>query len=119
MTMPPDTAVPPEEGTSAAHQEFRPLGFSIAYRMTGSAWAAVRPFYGPERVARFMIGLLRRGQKMGASGEPVWVNGQPGAMSYDAEGRVLNVFALDIADGAWTIDVAGVHWGSIRTSAVI
>ena len=66
----------------------------------GKAWAAARPFYGPERVARFMIGLLRRGQKMGARGEPAWVNGQPGAVSWDAEGRVVNVFALDIADGA-------------------
>jgi RNA polymerase sigma-70 factor (ECF subfamily) len=65
----------------------------------GKAWAAARPFHGPERVARFMIGLVRRGQKMGVSGEPVWVNGQPGAVSYDAGGRVLNVLALDIADG--------------------
>jgi RNA polymerase sigma-70 factor (ECF subfamily) len=27
------------------------------------------------------------------------VNGQPGAVTYDAEGRVINVFSLDIADG--------------------
>jgi RNA polymerase sigma-70 factor (ECF subfamily) len=65
----------------------------------GKAWAAARPFYGSQRVARFMVGLLRRGQKMGVSGELVWVNGQPGAVSYDAEGRVLSVLALDIADG--------------------
>ena len=30
---------------------------------------------------------------------PAWVNGQPGAVTYDAAGRVVNVFALDIADG--------------------
>ncbi len=65
----------------------------------GKAWAAARPLYGPERAARFLIGLLRRGQKMGARAELVWVNGQPGAVSYDAQGRVINVFALDIADG--------------------
>jgi RNA polymerase sigma-70 factor (ECF subfamily) len=29
----------------------------------------------------------------------VEVNGQPGAITFDAEGRVINVFALDIADG--------------------
>ena len=28
-----------------------------------------------------------------------WVNGQPGAVAYDAEGRVVSVFELDIADG--------------------
>ena len=65
----------------------------------GKAWAAARPFHGPQQVARFMLGLARRGPKMGASVELTWVNGQPGAITHDAEGRVINVFALDIADG--------------------
>jgi hypothetical protein len=30
----------------------------------------------------------------------VEANGQPGAVTYDRDGRVVNVFALDIADGA-------------------
>jgi RNA polymerase sigma-70 factor (ECF subfamily) len=66
----------------------------------GKAWAVATPLYGAERVARFMLGLSRRGQKMGARAELAWINGQPGAVSYDAEDRVLSVFALDIADGA-------------------
>ena len=65
----------------------------------GKAWAAARLFHGPQQVARFMLGLARRGPKMGASVELIWVNGQPGAITHDAEGRVINVFALDIADG--------------------
>jgi RNA polymerase sigma factor (sigma-70 family) len=65
----------------------------------GKAWAAARPFHGPQQVARFMLGLARRGPKMGASVELTWVNGQPGAITHDAAGRVINVFALDIADG--------------------
>jgi len=65
----------------------------------GKAWAAARPFHGPLQVARFMLGLARRGPKMGASVELTWVNGQPGAITHDGEGRVINVFALDIADG--------------------
>jgi RNA polymerase sigma-70 factor (ECF subfamily) len=65
----------------------------------GKAWAATRPFHGPHQVARFMIGLARRGPKLGARVELEWINGQPGAVTYDAEGRVINVFALDIADG--------------------
>ena len=36
---------------------------------------------------------------VGAYARLAWVNGQPGAVSYDAEGRVINVFQLDIADG--------------------
>ena len=66
----------------------------------GKAWALAEPLHGRERVARFIIGLFRRGEKMGAYGVPTWVNGQPGAVTYDAEDRVLNVFVLDIADGA-------------------
>jgi RNA polymerase sigma-70 factor (TIGR02957 family) len=65
----------------------------------GKASALAQPVSGAERVARFVLGLLRRGQKMGGYGELGWVNGQPGAVSYDAEGRVVNVFALDIAGG--------------------
>ncbi len=65
----------------------------------GKAFANTRPFAGAEQVARFMIGLLRRAVKMEVRVEPSWVNGQPGAVSYDAEGRVLSVFCIDIADG--------------------
>ena len=65
----------------------------------GKALAVARPTRGRERVARFMLGLARRAPKLGIRIEPAWINGQPGAVSYDAEGRVINVFALDIADG--------------------
>ena len=65
----------------------------------GKAWATARPIHGRDRVARFMLGLARRGPKMGARVELAWVNGQPVAVTYDPEDRVINVFALDIADG--------------------
>jgi RNA polymerase sigma-70 factor (ECF subfamily) len=65
----------------------------------GKAWATVKPVNGAQQVARFVLGLFRRGEQMGAYAVPAWVNGQPGAVGYDAEGRVINVFALDIADG--------------------
>jgi RNA polymerase sigma-70 factor (ECF subfamily) len=65
----------------------------------GKAWAIAQPLSGAERVARLVLGLYRRAPKMGVHLEPAWVNGQPGAVSYDAEGRVVNVFVLDIADG--------------------
>jgi RNA polymerase sigma-70 factor (ECF subfamily) len=66
----------------------------------GKAWAAAQPLNGQLRVARFILGAMRRGQKLGARNEPAWVNGQPGAVSYDADGRVVSVLVLDIADGA-------------------
>jgi RNA polymerase sigma-70 factor (TIGR02957 family) len=65
----------------------------------GKAQATARPTRGREQVARFTLGLARRAAKLGIRIEPAWINGQPGAVSYDAEGRVINVFVLDIADG--------------------
>ena len=65
----------------------------------GKAWATAQPLSGAERVARLLLGLYRRGLKMGAFAEPALVNGQPGAVTYDAEHRVAGVFILDIADG--------------------
>jgi RNA polymerase sigma-70 factor (TIGR02957 family) len=65
----------------------------------GKGRALREPLHGPERVARFMHGLFRRAHKDGSYGVPALVNGQPGAVAYDAEGRVITVFALDIADG--------------------
>jgi len=65
----------------------------------GKAWAIAQPLSGAERVARLLLGLYRRAPKMGVHLEPAWINGQPGAVSYDGEGRVVNVFVLDIADG--------------------
>jgi RNA polymerase sigma-70 factor (TIGR02957 family) len=65
----------------------------------GKAWAGLRPILGAPQVARFVLGLARRGPKLQVRIEPAWVNGQPGAVVYDAAGRIVNVFALDIADG--------------------
>jgi RNA polymerase sigma-70 factor (ECF subfamily) len=65
----------------------------------GKGRASREPTHGAERVARFLLGLFRRAHKEGTYGVPALVNGQPGAVAYDAEGRVASVFALDIADG--------------------
>ena len=65
----------------------------------GKAQALGKPVAGRQRVLRLLGGLFRRGMALGASLRLAWVNGQPGAVTYDAEGRVVNVFALDIADG--------------------
>src|SRR5262249_61372860 len=65
----------------------------------GKAQALGKPLAGRLQVMRLLIGLFRRGRTLGASVRLAWVNGQPGAVAYDAEGRVVSVFELDIADG--------------------
>lgn len=65
----------------------------------GKAQAIGKPMRGREQVVRFLSGLFRRGKFAGAYLKTVRVNGQPGAVTYDAGGRVVSVFALDVADG--------------------
>jgi RNA polymerase sigma-70 factor (ECF subfamily) len=57
------------------------------------------PIVGAERVARL---LARAGRSMGQLGvtvRPREINGQPGALVLDPDGRLVNVFVLDIAGG--------------------
>jgi RNA polymerase sigma-70 factor (TIGR02957 family) len=65
----------------------------------GKAQAIGKPLLGRERVARLLGGVFRRGRVLDASLRLAWVNGQPGAVTYDAGGRVVSVFALDVTDG--------------------
>ena len=65
----------------------------------GKAQAVVAPLHGRDRVARTLAGLFRRGQSLGTSLRLAWVNGHPGAVGYDAEGRVFTVFELEVAEG--------------------
>ena len=57
------------------------------------------PIAGRERVGRLLIGLGRQMRELGVTVEAAEVNGQPGAVVVDGDGRLVNVFALDIADG--------------------
>lgn len=61
-------------------------------------WSA--PITGVDRVARLFAGLGRQMREIGLRVELRSVNGQPGAAVRDPEGRLVNVFALDIHDGA-------------------
>jgi len=65
----------------------------------GKARAVAASLQGRDRVARFLAGLFRRIRRLEATIRIVEANGQPGAVTYDRDGRVVNVFALDIADG--------------------
>jgi RNA polymerase sigma factor (sigma-70 family) len=66
----------------------------------GKAQAIGKPLAGRQQVARLLGGLFRRGRLIGAALAPARINGQPGAVTYDAERRVINVFVLEVADGA-------------------
>jgi ketosteroid isomerase-like protein len=65
----------------------------------GQAQAITAPVHGRAGVARLLAGLFRRGRALRTSLRLAWVNGQPGAVAYDAAGRVFAVFELEAADG--------------------
>jgi RNA polymerase sigma factor (sigma-70 family) len=54
---------------------------------------------GRPRVMRLVLGVFRRARVLDVSLRPAWVNGRPGAVRYDVDGRVVSVVELDIADG--------------------
>jgi RNA polymerase sigma-70 factor (ECF subfamily) len=65
----------------------------------GKAQAIGKPLAGRQHVMRLLIDLLRQARILGVSLRLARVNGQPGAVMYDAEGRVVSVIELDVADG--------------------
>jgi RNA polymerase sigma-70 factor (ECF subfamily) len=66
----------------------------------GKATATPRPLVGPALVAKFATGLFRIAQRFDIETRPALVNGQPGAVVYDTEGRVISAMSIEIADGA-------------------
>ncbi len=55
--------------------------------------------FGAEKVARMLAALVAPFAQIGGVVEPHEVNGQPGAIFRDRDGKVVNTVALDILDG--------------------
>jgi RNA polymerase sigma-70 factor (ECF subfamily) len=66
----------------------------------GKATAILRPVAGSENVARLLHGFFTKGWKIHIQLRFTAVNGQPGALILDSQGRLINVMALDISNGA-------------------
>jgi RNA polymerase sigma-70 factor (ECF subfamily) len=58
-----------------------------------------RPINGRDKVLRLLAAISEAARKYDLHFELVPVNGQPGALFLDADGRLLTVLALDILDG--------------------
>ena len=66
----------------------------------GKAPAIARAIHGRAKVARTLIAGLRAGARFGGfTTRREEVNGQPGTLSFDREGRLAGVMILDVADG--------------------
>jgi RNA polymerase sigma-70 factor (ECF subfamily) len=65
----------------------------------GKAPALSRAVVGADKVARLLAAIFARLARVGATLEQCEVNGQPGAILRDREGRVAFTFALDMLGG--------------------
>jgi RNA polymerase sigma-70 factor, ECF subfamily len=65
----------------------------------GKAPTVAKPIHGRQRVARFLLGLGRQARLQGVDLRVAVINGQPGALAFDPDGRLLGALCLDIADG--------------------
>jgi RNA polymerase sigma-70 factor (ECF subfamily) len=65
----------------------------------GKAPALGQPVFGRDRVSRLFAGWGRQARELRITVHPHEVNGQPGALMLDPEGRIVNVIAVDIAGG--------------------
>jgi RNA polymerase sigma-70 factor (ECF subfamily) len=55
--------------------------------------------FGADNVARVLAAFVTPFVRIGVVVEPHEVNGQPGAVFRDREGRVVNTLTLDVAEG--------------------
>ncbi len=66
----------------------------------GKVPALARPLQGRNRVARALLNWVKLGARIpGASIREVEVNGMPGALLLDGEGRLVGVWELEIGGG--------------------
>lgn len=66
----------------------------------GKARALPRPFVGVAAVGKALGAFVRLGLAQGMTLAPATVNGQPGLLVRDQEGRIAGVLGLDVAGGA-------------------
>jgi RNA polymerase sigma-70 factor (TIGR02957 family) len=59
-----------------------------------------KPIYGRTRVHRLLLSFFPRYREAGATMRRTVINGEPGVLFLDADGRLINVFAFEIAGGA-------------------
>jgi RNA polymerase sigma-70 factor (ECF subfamily) len=65
----------------------------------GKATAVRQPLYGRDRIATFVVTLFRQAARLRVTVEPVLVNGGPGILTRDPQGKIISVLSFDVHDG--------------------
>jgi RNA polymerase sigma-70 factor (TIGR02957 family) len=89
-----------ENGDLEALEKMLAAGVVLHGDGGGKVPALARPVHGRAHVARTLAAWARAATRFGGVVlRQVDVNGQPGAVALDPEGKLINVMALDVADG--------------------
>jgi RNA polymerase sigma-70 factor, ECF subfamily len=65
----------------------------------GRATSVPEPIYGRERVAAFILMVFAQVARLGVIFEPALVNGGPGFITHDNQGKIVSVLSLEVLDG--------------------
>ncbi|MER5323203.1 RNA polymerase sigma-70 factor [Streptosporangium roseum] len=87
------------EGDVAGLRELLAADVSMVGDGGGKAPQLARAVIGAENVARLLAFFFPRMARVDVTFEPQEVNGQPGAIFRDRDGKVLHILALDVLDG--------------------
>jgi RNA polymerase sigma-70 factor (ECF subfamily) len=68
----------------------------------GKAPAAPAPIRGRELAAQAFVRFTAQAMRHGVTARAAVVNGQPGAIAYDPDGRIVSVLEIDVGDGVIT-----------------
>ena len=87
------------EGDVASLRELLAADVSLVGDGGGKAPQLARTVHGVDQVARLLATIFPRMARVGITAEPREINGQPGAIFRDRDGRVLHTLTLDVLDG--------------------
>ncbi|MFE0513835.1 sigma factor-like helix-turn-helix DNA-binding protein, partial [Streptomyces sp. NPDC058964] len=87
------------EGDVAGLRELLAADVQMASDSGGKAPQWGKGVFGADNVARVLAAIAPPLERIDVTVEPHQVNGQPGAVFRDRDGKVLNTLALDILDG--------------------
>lgn len=87
------------EGDVAGLQELLAADVSMVGDGGGKAPQLARAVIGPENVARLLASVFPLMARIDVTYEPHEINGEPGAVFRDRDGKVLHTLALEVLDG--------------------